>query len=235
MEKKIDKRRNYICILDTETANTIVEENGKLNMNYVLPYDLGYSIIDTRGNVYLEKSFVIQDIFCDEYALMTSAYYCNKIPRYIKDLANGKRILSTAYNARKNLLQDMQEYDTKIVCAHNMRFDLQALNNLMRWTTKSKYRYFFPHDIIFYDTLAMARSVMVKMPTFTKFCKEYQLLTATGKLSTTAETLYKFITKNPDFVESHTGLEDVQIEREILHYCYRQKKAMKKDAFTKKS
>jgi hypothetical protein len=32
-------------------------------------------------------------------------------------------------------------------------------------------------------------------------------------------------------VESHTGLEDVQIEREIVLYCYKQHKPMKKLLF----
>jgi hypothetical protein len=40
--------------------------------------------------------------------------------------------------------------------------------------------------------------------------------------------LYKFISKDFDFVENHTGLEDVMIEKEILAYCYRQHKPMRK-------
>jgi hypothetical protein len=51
----------------------------------------------------------------------------------------------------------------------------------------------------------------------------------------TAEVLYKFITKDIDFVEEHKGLEDVDIERQILAYCKRQHKAMKKKLFTESS
>jgi hypothetical protein len=47
-------------------------------------------------------------------------------------------------------------------------------------------------------------------------------------LSASAENLYRFIIKDPNFIESHTGLEDVQIERQILWYCLRQKKKMRK-------
>ena len=74
----------------------------------------------------------------------------------------------------------------------------------------------------------MARSVIHKQPTYKKFIDEHNLRTPSGKLPTSAEVLYKFIEKNPDFVESHTGLEDVRIEREIVKYCYRQKKKMRK-------
>jgi hypothetical protein len=43
--------------------------------------------------------------------------------------------------------------------------------------------------------------------------------------------LYRYITGNTDFIESHTGLEDVDIERQILAYCFRKHKAMDKGAW----
>ena len=74
------------------------------------------------------------------------------------------------------------------------------------------------------------------MPTYEKWAIENNALSAkTKQLSTTAENLYRFISKNNDFKESHTGLEDVQIEREIIKYCYRQKKQMKKVLYGRKS
>ena len=38
----------------------------------------------------------------------------------------------------------------------------------------------------------------------------------------------KPISKNNDFTESHTGLEDVLIEKEILVYCFKQHKKMER-------
>lgn len=43
-----------------------------------------------------------------------------------------------------------------------------------------------------------------------------------------AEILYKYITNTPDFIESHTGLEDVMIEYKIFVHCCRQHKKMEK-------
>ena len=74
----------------------------------------------------------------------------------------------------------------------------------------------------------MARDVILKMPTYKKFCEENGLLTKNGRLSASAENLYKFITKDTTFVESHTGLEDVLIEKEILAYCFKQHKKMRR-------
>ena len=48
-----------------------------------------------------------------------------------------------------------------------------------------------------------------------------------------AETVYRYITRDTDFVESHTGLEDVKIETLIMAYCYRQHKKMRKGLWEK--
>ena len=74
----------------------------------------------------------------------------------------------------------------------------------------------------------MARSVIAKMPTYKKFCAENGYITKNNQVKLTAEILYRFITKDNTFIESHTALEDVLIEKEILAYCYKQKKKMKK-------
>lgn len=231
---KIDFRRHYVLVLDTETANTIRTEEGALDTSCALVYDCGWSVVDTKGNVYKEQSFVNRDIFVYERDLMQSAYYGWKIPHYVADLQNGLRTMASTFEIRQAMLADMAEYHITEVVAHNARFDLNALNTVLRWTTKSKYRYWFPYGTVIWDTMKMARSVIHKMPTYRKFCEEHNFLTTTGRLSTTAEVLYRFITKDPKFKESHTGLEDVQIEREIMFYCYRQHKAMQKLLFTPK-
>ena len=224
----IDHRHIYGICLDTETANTLVE-NGKLNMDNVMFYDLGFQVIDSHGRTYgKEYSFVNSDIFVHEKELMQFAYYAEKIPQYKADLAAGRRKMATTYEIRKILKDVIAGYDCKFVVAHNARFDYTSLNNTLRWTTKSKYRYFIPYGIEWWDTLKMARSVLGKMPTYEKFCNENGFLTKNGKPKFTAEACYSFITKDPDFVESHTGLEDVKIETEILAYCHKQHKKMNK-------
>ena len=85
----------------------------------------------------------------------------------------------------------------------------------------------------FYDTLKMARDVIAKKPTYIQFCIENGFMTKhrTPQPQLTAEVLYRFIMQDINFVESHTGLEDVEIETEILKYCMRQHKPMRKKLF----
>lgn len=222
----MDKRRHYVLILDTETANTRTLPNGKLDISNVLMYDCGWAVIDTKGNVYRERSFVNKDIFYDHADIMSSAYYNWKIPEYLKDIANGERVVSDTYTIRETMLADMNEYGITEIVAHNARFDVNALNTIQRYMTNSKYRYWFPYGTVILDTMKGAKEVIHKMPSYKKFCEKHNYLTKNGQLSTTAENLYRFIINHPGFTEEHKALEDVQIEREIFWYCRRQHKKM---------
>ena len=226
--ERIDRRISYKIMLDTETCNTLIDENGKLNMDNVLVYDLGFSVIDKRGKVYESHSFIIKDIFFDEMDLMKSAYYAKKIPMYLEQIAKGERKVVSFYEARKTLIEVMKKYETNVVVAHNARFDYNALNITQRWLTKSKYRYFFPKGTEIWDTMKMARDVIGKMPTYRKWCELNGYICKNGQLKMTAEILYRFISGQEEFDEEHTGLADVLIEKEILAYCYRQHKKMRK-------
>ena len=227
---KIDHRIHYRIVIDTETCP--LDRSVKVVMpENMWAYDIGWAVVDKRGNTYRTRSFVNADIFLDEKQAMTSAYYFDKMPKYWDEIKAGKRTLTSFYNIRNTLLADMEEYGVKEVYAHNMRFDLGTLNNTERWLTKSKYRFFFPYGTIICDTLKMARDILGNMPTYKRFCKENGFCTARGLPRYTAEIIYRFISGDKDFTEEHTGLEDVMIEKEILHYCYRQHKKMRRVLF----
>jgi hypothetical protein len=224
---KIDRRIAYRVVLDTETCPLDKDFEG-VDPNNMWVYDVGYAIVDKRGKVYRERSFINADIFLNEKLLMNSSYYANKIPQYWEDIKSGKRVLTSFYNIRKTLLEDIAEFEVEEIYAYNMRFDYLSLNNTERWLTKSQYRYFLTKDLVICDIMKMARDVIAPMPTYKRFCEEHGYMTKNNRVQLKAETVYKFITKDLDFIESHTGLEDVMIEKEILAYCYRQHKAMRR-------
>lgn len=232
--EKIDHRRNYILVLDTETANTLTNNKGQLDMSNVLVYDCGWIIADTKGNIYKKRSYINADVFYGCADVMKTAYYADKLPRYLMDIYKGKRLVEDTMTIRQIMLQDIADYGIKYVCAHNARFDYNALNTTLRFITKGTVRNWFPFGTVeWWDSLKMARQVLLEMPTYKKFCDTHGYKTATGKYSATAENCYKFIINDPSFIESHTGLEDVLIEYAIMMYCYRQHKKMEKRLFTK--
>lgn len=222
----MDKRIKYRLVIDTETCpidNTI---NEVLPSN-MLTYDCGWAIVDKRGKVYKTRSFINADIFLGEKDKMTSAYYADKIPKYWEQIHKGERVLTSFNKIHYTLLEDIAEYNVTEIYAHNMRFDYGTLKATTEWLN-APFKYFFPYGMEICDTLKMARDVLGAMPTYKKFCEKNDFCTKNGKPRFTAEIIYRFITKDVDFVESHTGLEDVLIEKEILAYCFKQHKKMRR-------
>ena len=228
--KKIDKRKTYYLVLDTETC-PIDRELEKVEPSNMLAYDLGYTVCDKKGNVYKTGSYIISEIFFGEYnTKMQSSYYANKIPNYFIDIANGSRVVKTWSQISFILRKVIEEFDISIVVAHNARFDYGVLKNTKEYLEE----YAMLPYIEWWDSLKMARSVLGQMPTYKRFCEENGYLTKNGKCRFTAEIVYRYIKQDTTFEESHTGLEDTLIEKEILAYCFKQHKKMDKLLFATK-
>lgn len=231
---KIDKRKKYLIGIDTETCNSLVDEDGKVDLSQSLVYDIGWQVVDKKGKVYRKRSFVVAEIFLDK-DLMKGAYYAEKIPNYWKDIKAGKRILTSFRKIRMCFLADKKMFHCQTVFAHNAYFDYNALNNTIRLLTGSKWRYFFPYGTELWDTLKMARDVFSKSPMYTEYCRENGYLTkhSTPQNRLTAEILWKYLSGDDNFEESHTGLEDVEIETEIMAHCLKTHKKIRKALFKK--
>lgn len=216
---KIDKRRSYFLTIDTETAN---------NMDNPFVFDIGGAIHDKQGNVMETFSFIVREVFYGMPDLMAECFYQSKLPMYRAQIEQGFRQVKSWYEIRTHIHKLCDKYSVKAIIAHNMRFDYRSTNTTQRYLTYSKYRYFFPKDVPLWDTLSMARDTIVKQKTYIHFCENNGYCTKNGKPRATAEILYRYITNDVDFTESHTGLEDVLIEKEIFVKCIRQHKKMKR-------
>ena len=217
----IDRRKKYIVVLDTETCpidNTIK----KVDPSNMLVYDIGYTITDKKGNIYLKRSFLVDDIFNQEQEKMASAYYAEKIPRYREKLKAGLIELKSFSSIRWQLLQDMRAFNCDTLSAHNAWFDTGALNQTARYLNKGWY--YLPKEIVVWDTLKMSRDTICKN-------KTYQYKTNKGFKSATAENLYKYLSGDENFNESHTALEDALIETMILVKCLSSHKKMRKKLY----
>ena len=207
----LNLNNRYILLLDVETANDTTD---------ALVYDVSGMLIDCYGNVYEQFAFVIRDIFCDERELMKVAYYGNKIPEYVQDIQQGKRQMVDFLQAWNYIKRLMKCYGCKTVAAYNCNFDRNALNTTLRFLTKSKYRWFFPHDTKFICIWNMACNSICQSGEYRTFAETNRYFSNHGKnYRATAETVYAFLTNNPQFNEEHKGYEDVKIEKEILTEC----------------
>lgn len=199
-----------VIVLDTETANTIDDP---------IAYDIGYAVIDLDTRAVLKtESYAVAEVFTDD-ELMTSAYFAEKIPSYWDEIRNGDRKLANLRTIRDTLRADCNAYGVTEIYAHNARFDYHSCTLTQRYLTSSKYRYFFPYGTKICDTLKMARKAFGTDKAYTDFCAEHEYTTKNGRNRYTAEILFRYLTRNTDFVEAHRGLDDVLIEKEILFAC----------------
>lgn len=226
---KIDRRKTYYMILDVETAN---------GLDAPLVYDIGFSVIDGNGGTYEEFSYIVRDIFFSDSAessLMSTAYYSWKIPLYVEKALNQELEIATFQHIRQHIHNLLEEYDIKRVMAHNARFDSKALNTTLRYLTNSKKRYFLPYDIEWWCTMVMAQDTICKEKGYRGWChrEPETRLTKNGRVRSTAEHIYQYISGDHDFIEEHTGLEDVRIEKKIFWACKNKHKKMRRSPWGK--
>lgn len=208
-------KKKLFLVLDVETANSTED---------ALVYDLGFAVTDRDGKIYEAHSYVIADIFKDEAELMQSAYYAEKIPHYWEGLKKGAFKMVTMYTARRILLDTMEKYGITTVAAYNANFDYTALNTTQRFLTSSKYRWFFPKGTEIVCIWHMACQLICTQTRYIKFCFQNGFVSPSGNIKTSAESVFAYMTRNEEFEESHTGLQDVLIETKILAKCYAQHK-----------
>ena len=219
---KIDKRKNYYLTVDTETANGLDDP---------IVYDIGGCVHDKKGNVMETFSFIIYEVFYGMKDLMQSAYYADKIPKYQEQIDKGERKVVTYRTAKKYINELCKKYDVKAIVAHNARFDYRSTTKTQRYLTKSKYRFFLPYGIEIWDTMKMANDTICKQWSYKEWAYTHGYITKNGRVRKTAEILYRYISGDNNFKESHTGLEDVMIEKEIFAHCIAQHKPMRKKCF----
>lgn len=202
-----------ILLLDTETCNSLEEP---------LIYDFGGRVLNLRTlEIPEEVSYTIFDIYAGQRELMKTAYYAEKLPQYEIGMKNGLWKMKRFYNVRREVLSWFDKYNIIGVAAYNTKFDRRALNNTLRFLTDGKSRYFFPYGVKFYDIWTMAANTIFQTQTYRKMAYDNEWYSEKGNVRTTAEHAWRYLTKNADYDERHTALEDVKIEMEIMLHCWK--------------
>lgn len=227
--------KHYLLVLDTETCN--ITKTDKVERGNNLTYDIGYSLVaPSTGEVVFESSNVISEIFFGESDKMQSAYYADKLPKYMDDIVKGKRIVRSFWDVLNNINNICKNYNVVAICAHNASFDVDALNTTARYLSGLDYIKALPKYVEIWDSMKMAKT-FTDTPSYKKFCTTNNFMTAhkTPRPRMTAEIIYRFIINDLTFEESHTALEDVKIEREIVFKAYRTHKKMDRVLYKKKA
>jgi len=217
MIKKIDlQKERYLMFVDTETIGTLnVKES-------ILPFEIGMKIYDTeQDKVVKEKSYLVRKFFNNKY-IMLSTFSATKYPNYFEKLENDKRYKTMSVtDIARDIEKTISRYAIKIMVAHNGNFDKTAISRLFEdFGTDNPLE-----NIDLLDTMELSK-VITFSKSYAEYCiankdrlnsmKDSCFITNSGRVRTTAQAIYCYITNNSEFEEAHTGLEDIDIEIEIF-------------------
>lgn len=193
-------RKTIYCTLDTETVGGASNPTGM--------YNLGCVIHDKDGNIFATTSMLVME----HYDKIRNDDYAKKnFPIYEERLCRGEMTAIASEAQAVEVVRSLcKMYNVKYVMAYNSSFDF----------TKTVCRELLV-DFEFIDIYLMALQTITHLKKYAKFCRENELYSRSGKTcSTSAESVYAFITDNADYAEEHTALSDAMIEMEIFKRCY---------------
>lgn len=196
-----------ILIVDTET----------INLDKPFIYDIGYVIYDTeKQGIVHKKSYVISQVFGNKMLFATS-YYNQKLGLYFERLKSKYSKKVGWKNAMRFIANDIKKFNVEKVYAFNSRFDSRAFNFMCAWFKCAN-----PLATLEFCDIMQDIKKFTNTQDYKDFCVENGFLTKheNPRPQQNAETVYKYITNNLEFVEEHTGLEDSIIELDILLYAW---------------
>lgn len=193
-------RKTIYCTLDTETVGGASNPTGV--------YNLGCVIHDKDGNIFATTSMLVMEHY-DK--IRNDDYVKKNFPIYEERLCRGEMTAIASEAQAVEVVRSLcKMYNVKYVMAYNSSFDF----------TKTVCRELLV-DFEFIDIYLMALQTITHLKKYAKFCRENELYSRSGKTcSTSAESVYAFITDNADYTEEHTALSDAMIEMEIFKRCY---------------
>lgn len=202
-------KKTMYCTIDTETVGGAVHPTGM--------YNLGCTIHDRDGNTFANCSLLIMEHY-DE--ILKDDYAKKNFPIYEERLLKGELTAVATEEEALSIVRNLCKfYNVKYVMAFNSGFDFckTICKNLL-------------DEFEFIDLYLMALQTICHYKSYAKFCIDNGFKTKAGKsCSTSAETIFAYLTNNPEYIEEHTALSDAMIEKEIFIKCLQTHKKFTKN------
>ena len=202
-------------ILDTETTS-----------NAKMVYDIAYTIIDRKGNIIEQANYLVKEII--EHPFLLGILQRDKFSSrkyretYAERYENEKKIVLPFLKIRQNLRRAIRTYNCPVV-AYNAKFDFEALTNMAHDLGK---KYFFTKETEIWDLWNISLYILCDSRNYVKFCDANNYHSEKGHRKSSAEIVYRYITRNLEFEEAHTALADTEIEAAILIACLKRHKKL---------
>lgn len=196
--------------------NIVVFDTETVSLEKPFCYNIGYTIVNTEsGESLVKRDYVVEQVWHNPMLFIT-AYYADKRDNYVKAMRSRKTIMAKYGYICQKMIRDFITYNVEGAYAFNSPFDDKVFTYNSEWFKCNN-----PFDNMpIFDIRGYVHHFMVDGK-FKEFCEEFGYLTDSGNYSTTAETMYRYLTGNTEFIEDHTALSDSEIEAEILLECFK--------------
>lgn len=185
-------------------------------------HDLGMAIVDNTGKIYESVSLLDNKYWGNGKnisGLLFNRFTEKHLVQYSKGIRYGRFTFSDNIPAEIERL--VKTWKPKYVCAYNAGYDLDAIKRTYGETVLD--------SMEFIDIWHFSNQVITSSKKYILWAWLNKVTTDNGNLSTTAESVYGYISNNPRFEEEHTGHEDVLIEIKILVECLKKKQKLEKN------
>ena len=202
----LKKVSNYLLV-DVETC-----DNSRVVM------ELSFLVVNKLFAKSKEQCYIVKEVWEDE-KYRQGEYAIEKLAHWQEMLDTGKAELLSIYKIYDKINALIIDKNITIFSAYNVSFDFSAIE-------KTYHRFGIDKRKDYIETN--------KLLTLKKFClwnyakkiyctKDYinwaianHKYTAKNKLKSSAESIYQYLVERTNFVETHFGIEDLQIEYTIL-------------------
>ena len=197
--------------------NIVVFDTETIGLDKPWAYNIGYVIYDTEtGEILVAKDFVVEQIW-HMTPLFETAYYADKRPLYVSRMRGKKCIMKKFGHITQEMVRDFKKYNVELAYAYNSSFDDRVFTfNCDRFMCINPF-----DNINILDIRGNVHNRIAFRDDFQNFCEQNNLFTDSGNYSTTAETVYRYISKNMEYTEEHTALSDSLDELRILEETIR--------------
>lgn len=208
--------KDMYIVIDTETLGWKYEAP-ELNQKV---FDLGYKVIDSNGHEYDKGSFIVLEFW--EQTIKEQAFYKEKYPFYKKYVESGYSKVLPFNEIIEILSHAISVYDVDFLVAYNLGFDdnvIRKTHNFLNNKELTNAIELFP-TVQKFDLYHMSCQTILNTPKYIGWASENaekgHINTKTFNVSTGAESCYSYLINEPDYIEQHTALSDVEIECYIL-------------------
>ena len=194
-----------IMVFDTETTN----------LEKPFCYNIGYVVMDTESReIRAKRDFVVEQVWHNTM-LFTTAYYADKREIYVSRMRGRKVLMEKFGYITQQMCRDIADFEIQHAYAYNSGFDERVFAYNCDW-----FKCINPFDnVAIHDIRGYVHRKVAWNEDFQKFCDEQKEYTESGNYSTTAETVFRYLTGDLEWSEEHTALADSEIELAILCEC----------------